>query len=381
MFRQPIPRAFLRNFRASSSSPQLLVPRIASPFLRPSAFQTISPVGFSSQIHTPSRAALSSLPRTITFSLRRPFSSSPLRAFRTPPGRYRRFDQGQWSGQQPSIPHIVVLLVGGAGVFYIYNLETVEATGRRRFNCIPHSKELQLGDSQYKEILRSASGHILPESHPLTQSVNRVLQRLIPEAPIEGANWRVHVINDPSTTNAFVIPGGKVFVFTGILGICGDEDGLAAVLSHEIAHVVAHHQGERISHNLLTTGAILLATILFDVSQAFTRVLFDVGFGLPNSRVQEAEADEMGLMMMAKACFDPNAAVKFWARMQKAEKVKIPQFMSTHPTHYNRMEAIRERLSKAEALYEEKGCHFIKNNTLLYSEPIPKDFGYSFQST
>ena len=83
---------------------------------------------------------------------------------------------------------------------------------------------------------------------------------------------------------------GKVFVFTGILSICGDEDGLAAVLSHEIAHVVAHHQGERISNNLLTTGAILLAAVLFDISQAFTKVLFEMGFGLPNSRVQEVSS-------------------------------------------------------------------------------------------
>ena len=83
---------------------------------------------------------------------------------------------------------------------------------------------------------------------------------------------------------------GKVFVFTGILPICQDEDGLAAVLSHEIAHVVAHHQGERISNNLLTSGFIVLASIFFDVSQVFTRVLFDVGIGLPNSRVQEVSS-------------------------------------------------------------------------------------------
>lgn len=80
---------------------------------------------------------------------------------------------------------------------------------------------------------------------------------------------------------------GKVFIFTGMLGICEDKDGLAAVLAHEISHVVAHHSGERISNSLLTTGLVLLSALLFDISGQITGRLFDFGFTLPNSRVQE----------------------------------------------------------------------------------------------
>ncbi|KAL5050570.1 hypothetical protein BDW71DRAFT_194343 [Aspergillus fruticulosus] len=229
-------------------------------------------------------------------------------------------------------------------------------TGRRRFNCVSHQQELKMGEQSYREVLRDCQGRILPESHPLTIMVNRVLHRLVPMAPIDGADWKVHVIKDDNMVNAFVLPGGKVFVFTGILPICKDEDGLAAVLGHEIAHVVAHHTGERMSNNFVTMGVIFLAALLFDVSGNIPSLLLNLMYSLPNSRTQEAEADNIGLMMMSKACFNPEAAVDFWSRMQKAEKQAPPQFISTHPSNYNRMEAIRGWLGKAQAEYENSGC-------------------------
>ncbi|KAE8167067.1 TCP-1/cpn60 chaperonin family-domain-containing protein [Aspergillus tamarii] len=232
-------------------------------------------------------------------------------------------------------------------------------TGRRRFNCVSAKRELEMGRQSYLEVLNENRGSILPEHHPLTMQVNRVLQRLIPQAPIEGADWRVHVIKDDSMLNAFVLPGGKVFVYTGILPICKDEDGLAAVLGHEIAHVVAHHPAERMSNSFITMGAAFLVSLLFDISGHLPSLLMNLAYSLPNSRTQEAEADEIGLMMMSKACFNHEAAVELWARMQEAEKGAPPQFLSTHPSSYNRMEAIRGWSIKAEAAYEDSGCHAI----------------------
>ncbi|KAB8219007.1 TCP-1/cpn60 chaperonin family-domain-containing protein [Aspergillus novoparasiticus] len=232
-------------------------------------------------------------------------------------------------------------------------------TGRRRFNCVSAQRELEMGRQSYQEVLNENRGRILPEYHPLTMQVNRVLQRLIPQAPIEGADWKVHVIKDDSMLNAFVLPGGKVFVYTGILPICKDEDGLAAVLGHEIAHVVAHHPAERMSNSFITLGAAFLVSMLFDISGQLPSLLMNLAYSLPNSRTQEAEADEIGLMMMSKACFNHEAAVKLWARMQEAEKGAPPQFLSTHPSSYNRMEAIRGWSIKAEAAYEDSGCHAI----------------------
>jgi predicted Zn-dependent protease len=96
--------------------------------------------------------------------------------------------------------------VGLSGI-YLYNTEKVEVTGRRQFNCISRTQELKMGEESYREVLASERGKVLSDSHPLSRMVNGVLQRLIPQAPLEGANWRVHVIDDPGMVNAFVLPG------------------------------------------------------------------------------------------------------------------------------------------------------------------------------
>ncbi|KAL1967321.1 hypothetical protein VTN77DRAFT_3367 [Rasamsonia byssochlamydoides] len=282
---------------------------------------------------------------------------------------YRRFEeplgpgwpgQGRGGGRPPwYVQHRYVLMaIGAVGGFYLYNLETVEMTGRRRFNCISVAQELKLGERNYRDVLQHYHGHILPANHPYTIMVNRVMQRLIPHSQLPGADWKIHVIHDDRMMNAFVLPGGKVFVFTGILPICQDEDGLAAVLGHEIAHVVAHHPAERMSSSFIAMLGVVLISSLFDIGGNLSSMIMNLLYSLPNSRTQEAEADNIGLMMMSKACFNPRAAVNFWGRMQKAEKAAPPQFLSTHPSSYNRMEAIREWLPKAETYYENSGCSF-----------------------
>ncbi|KAJ6136489.1 hypothetical protein N7512_001649, partial [Penicillium capsulatum] len=316
----------------------------------------------SSRFHAPifSRPSFSPVSSTSAFpSSRRPFSSGW--RFYYQQNRYNRFNGGGrqsifFTMVQNARPHHFVIVGLGISGFYLYNTDVVEMTGRRRFNCIPHSQELAMGAQSYREVLNSERGKILPDYHPLTRMVDRVLQRLIPQAPIEGADWKVHVIKDDGMANAFVLPGGKVFVYTGIMPICRDEDGLAAVLGHEIAHVVAHHPAERMSNSFLTLGAVFVLAMLFDVSGSVSSMVLNLMWSLPNSRTQEAEADNIGLMMMSKACFNPEAAVKLWKRMQMQEKEAPPQFMSTHPSSYNREEAIRGWLAKAESIYADNGC-------------------------
>lgn len=125
----------------------------------------------------------------------------------------------------------------------MYNLEQVPVSGRRRFNIITPGMEEAMGQASVDQVKQQYQGQILPEYDPRVQQVTKVLQRLLPFAEGEGLKdlgWEVTVIDSPEQ-NAFVAPGGKVFVFTGILPLCRDEDGIAAVLGHEIAHVVAHH--------------------------------------------------------------------------------------------------------------------------------------------
>jgi predicted Zn-dependent protease len=124
--------------------------------------------------------------------------------------------------------------------FYSYNLETVPVSGRRRFNIISPEYEQQMGQQQLQQILAEYKGAILSKRDKRSQAVHRVLERLIPNSGLTDQKWEIFVI-ESEEQNAFVIPGGKVFVFTGILPICRDDDGIAAVLGHEIAHNVAHH--------------------------------------------------------------------------------------------------------------------------------------------
>jgi hypothetical protein len=179
-----------------------------------------------------------------------PFRAYKQQSFGRGP-QYKRFDSPsggiggllfRWAAR-PTFYRDVGLITAGTGGVYLYNLEEVPVSGRRRFNIISPSLEASLGRASVDEVKEEYQGRILPEYDPRVQQVKRVLDRLLPFAEgegLKGLDWEVHVIDSPEQ-NAFVAPGGKVFVFTGILPLCKDEDGIAAVLGHEIAHVVAHH--------------------------------------------------------------------------------------------------------------------------------------------
>lgn len=263
-------------------------------------------------------------------------------------------------------------------MFYVTNQEEVPITGRRRFNVVSPETEIKMAAGGYEEILQQFRGRILPVDHPYTQMVARVVERLLPSAGgLAGkGDWRVHVIDAPDERNAFVIPGGKVFVFTGILPICKDEDGVAAVLGHEIAHNVAHHVAERMSQGGITLIFGLVASLLFDISGQLGQGIASLFLSMPNSRTQEQEADHIGLLMMAESCYDPQSAIGLWTRMAEAEKGAPPQFLSTHPTSYNRRELIRSWMPQAEAKYEASNCSM----TRRYTQDFKQAFGASNNS-
>ncbi|RMZ83206.1 hypothetical protein DV738_g1309, partial [Chaetothyriales sp. CBS 135597] len=295
--------------------------------------------------------------------------------------RYRRFDEGPQQHQQQkgqtwsrfgpvyraqyiwrNYRNVVVGIVVVGGVVYVTNLEKVPFTGRLRFNVVSAEMEKQMGTASYDEILAEFGNRILPANHPYTLLTARVVERLLPASGLpssgdDGNEWRVHVIDEPSQLNAFVIPGGKVFVFTGILPVARDEAGLATILGHEIAHNVAHHSAERLSSSGFVLLFAIAASLIFDVSGNLAKSLADLLLTLPNSRTQEIEADHIGLLIMAESCYPPAAAVDLWTRMDEAQKVAAPpQFLSTHPTNYNRRELIRGWLPQAEDKYENAQC-------------------------
>lgn len=279
-----------------------------------------------------------------------------------------------WENYRTAIATVGV----GGGVVYVYNLEPVPITGRRRFNVISANIENQIMGEGYPQLLRDLRGRILPAEHPYTVMVAKVVERLLPSIQgLAGDEWKVHVIDDPKQMNAFVMPGGKVFVFSGLFPICHDEDGLAVVLGHEIAHNVAHHAAERLSRSIFLLPFIFAASMLFDVSGGTISFFTDLIFSLPNSRTHEAEADHIGLLMMAESCYNPEAAMQFWVRMELAQKAQQaqqgarPQLLSTHPSDSSRIRAITDWLPEAKDKYLASGC----GSTSSYAQKFGEAFG------
>ncbi|TVY83755.1 Mitochondrial metalloendopeptidase OMA1 [Lachnellula suecica] len=278
----------------------------------------------------------------------------------------------------PSSKTLVLIVFVGGGLFYVSNLEEVPVSGRTRFNCYSDASVEAEGDMMYQKIMREARGSILPDWDSRVRRVRRVMERLVPVCGMEGVNWELHVIDSPgwfpsccglgfanlmgAEMNAFVIPGGKVFVFSGILPITKDDDGLAAVLGHEIAHNLAKHAAEALSSAVLLQpirwGLIYMdySGLTFGLGQILGSIAMDVGIMRRASRKQESEADYLGLMMMAKACYNPKAAVDVWVRMENANKNDIPGWLSTHPTNSTRISQMKEWLPKAESARRESDC-------------------------
>ncbi|KXS17901.1 hypothetical protein M427DRAFT_30031 [Gonapodya prolifera JEL478] len=237
--------------------------------------------------------------------------------------------------------------LGLGGVYYMSHLEEVPLTKRRRFLDITPSQEEILARSAYKQIMTEYGNRILPPSHPYTRFVKEVAVRLIAVSGMPDLNWEVYVVDAPEK-NAFVLPGGKIFVYTGILPVVQDENGMAAVLGHEIAHQVARHSAEKMSNmKIVILLQVLLALVLSGEPFWLSRIFFDLGIMKPFSRKVETEADYIGLLLMAQACYDPRAAVDMWQRMSMATRNEPPQYLSTHPSHNERIKMLSKWMPEA----------------------------------
>ncbi|KAK9469896.1 peptidase family M48-domain-containing protein [Lipomyces arxii] len=221
---------------------------------------------------------------------------------------------------------------------------------------ISPSFERWMGDYQYQSVLHEYRGKILPDHHPMVADVQRVMAKLIKVSGITDVEWKIHVIADPRLPpNAFVLPGGKVFVFSSILPLCKNDDGLATVLAHETAHQVARHTGEKMSRMPFTILAVLGVSIITGSSRVISN-LMALLFDLPSSRQMESEADYIGLLMMSQACFNPREAVAFWDRMSKAGLHAPLEYFSDHPSDATRVEHIREWMPQATHARELANC-------------------------
>ena len=252
------------------------------------------------------------------------------------------------------------VLAALSALVFLIGCATVPETGRRQLLLVSPGEEMSLGLTEFQKMKRNLPVSASPAENALVQKVGR---RIAAVAPLPNAQWEFVVFDDPKTANAFCLPGGKVGVYTGLLPITKDEDGLATVIGHEVSHAVARHGAERISEGLLIQfgGEILDAATSkkTDATRALAAGAFgvfsQVGVALPHSRSQESEADHLGLIYMARAGYDPRQAVEFWKRFAdyNAKSGNHPiQFLSTHPVDAVRIRQLENELPQAISEFE-----------------------------
>ena len=237
---------------------------------------------------------------------------------------------------------------------------TVTETGRSQLNLISADEEMKLGVAAFQEAKQKTP---ISKDSQATAMVQRAGQRIAAVANLPNAQWEF-VLFESQEANAWCLPGGKVGVYTGILPITKDEAGLATVISHEVAHATAHHGAERMSQQMAAQLGGNVAGALVSgksqTTQAFAGQAYglvsEVGILLPYSRKHESEADYIGLLYMARAGYDPAAAVAFWERFSEYNRQhggsQGLSFLRTHPLDAQRIQDLKAQLPKARAEYE-----------------------------
>lgn len=243
-------------------------------------------------------------------------------------------------------------------ILFFAGCATAPYTGRSQIILVSEGQEASLGEEAYRHSLRDS---VITHNYDAERIVRKVGERIAQVANKPEYKWEFTVINDPETVNAFAVPGGKVAVYTGIFSAARDEAGLAVVLGHEIAHALARHPAERMSQGmLLQLGGVGLGVALGKNPALANQVLqaygmtAGVGVLLPFSRSQETEADHIGLILMAKAGYDPRVALDVWERMEKKDggKGAPPEFLSTHPGYETRVQQLRSFMAEALSFYQ-----------------------------
>lgn len=222
------------------------------------------------------------------------------------------------------------------------------------FILIPISQEIALGKQAFNQILKNEKSS---DNKIVSDLIKTVGFRIAKISAMPNLDWEFQLI-ESKQKNAFALPGGKVAVYTGLLPIAMNEAGLATVMSHEIAHVIARHGAQRMTQQLVLSAGLLATSISLDNSRQKKMIMAALGVGiaygftLPFSRSNEAEADQIGLRYMAKAGYDPNEATRFWKRFSDVKGgEKVPEFLSTHPADGRRIALIKKYLTRAKIDY------------------------------
>ena len=256
------------------------------------------------------------------------------------------------------------ILIVLATVTLISGCSTVPITGRKQLNLVSDTQLIPQSAASYDQVIQEGP---LSTNTQQTEMIQRVGARISaavdryfdeqgrPEI-VKGFEWEFNLIEE-DVPNAWCMPGGKVAFYTGILPFTQNETGVAVVMGHEVAHAIARHSNERVSHQMVQQGGGYLASWFSKDTDYHDAIMMTYGLGsqyvavLPFSRAHESEADHMGLIFMAMAGYNPEAAVGFWQRMGAAGGKKPPEFMSTHPSDSTRVQHLRELMPEAMKYY------------------------------
>ena len=259
------------------------------------------------------------------------------------------------------------LLIFVIAIITISACSRVLMSNRRQLNLIPSASMLQMSFDQYGQFLEQNVISADKEQTAMVKRVGKKIQKAVEqyfidnglEDELKNYNWEFNLV-ESNEVNAWCMPGGKVVFYTGILPLTKDDNGLAVVMGHEIAHAIAEHGNERMSQGLMAQlGGVALAVAVREKPEQ-TQNMWMTAFGagaqlgvlLPYGRLQESEADQLGLIFMSMAGYNPNYAISFWRRMADMKVGQAPpEFMSTHPSDAKRIRDIEKQLPGALKYY------------------------------
>jgi len=241
------------------------------------------------------------------------------------------------------------IATGLVAVAVLAGCQSAPVTGRNQLIVLPESQDAQLGLDAYQQILAESEISNDPELNRRVQEVGR---RIAAASPHPEWDWQFTVIENDEP-NAFALPGGKVGVHTGLFQVAKNDDQLAAVIGHEVAHAVARHGAERMSQQvLMQVGLAGLGIATDQTYAALAAQAATLAVILPYSRTQESEADHIGLIYMAEAGYDPREAIALWENFESFGGERPPEFLSTHPAPGSRIEELRRLMPEVMPIYE-----------------------------
>ena len=269
----------------------------------------------------------------------------------------------------PAFSQLMKMLFSALLAMNLAACATVPGTGRSQLSLVDDSELNTMAATEYKQMIQQGPLSTDQKSTAMVKNVGAKISRASEtylkehglEKEIPNYKWEFNLIQSDQV-NAFCMPGGKVAFYTGIMPYCKNENGVAVIMGHEVAHAIAHHSRERASQQLMTNvGGTLLSvglgvggasSLTSDVAMAAFGLGSQVGILLPYSRAHESEADRIGLTLMAMAGYDPQGAVAFWERMAAGSEKGGSDFLSTHPSDQKRISDIQKYMPEAMARYK-----------------------------